>query len=76
MNAVSKTNQAYASVNNVDEPFGGTLGDIVDSFMFAEVLKYFYLTFSDPDVINLENWVLNTECHPLRVQCGTSGKLA
>ena len=44
--------------------------------MFAEVLKYFYLTFSDPDVINLENWVLNTECHPLRVQCGTSGKLA
>ena len=32
MNAASKTNQAYASVNNVDEPYGGTLGDIVDSF--------------------------------------------
>lgn len=39
-------------------------------FFFAEVLKYLYLTFSDPDVVNLEQWVLNTECHPFLVQCG------
>lgn len=30
-------------------------------FFFAEVLKYLYLTFTDPDVINLNQFVFNTE---------------
>lgn len=40
------------------------------SFFFAEVLKYLYLTFADPDVVNLDQWVLGTENHPFLVQCG------
>lgn len=37
------------------------------SFWLAETLKYFYLIFSDPtDVINLDEWVFNTEAHPFR----------
>ena len=40
------------------------------SFFFAEVLKYLYLIFADPDVINLDQFVFNTESHPLLVQCG------
>jgi len=42
-------------------------------FFFAEVLKYLYLTFADPDVINLDQWVFNTEAHPFLVQCGIGG---
>jgi mannosyl-oligosaccharide alpha-1,2-mannosidase len=29
-------------------------------------LKYFYLIFEDESVINLDEWVLNTEAHPFR----------
>lgn len=32
----------------------------------AETLKYFYLIFSEPDVISLDEYVLNTEAHPLK----------
>lgn len=34
------------------------------SFWIAETLKYFYLAFSPPDVIDLDKYVLNTEAHP------------
>ena len=40
--------------------------DNMESFWIAETLKYFYLLFSDPDVISLDEWVLNTEAHPFR----------
>lgn len=33
----------------------------------AETLKYFYLTFSEPSVVSLDDWVLNTEAHPFKV---------
>jgi hypothetical protein len=36
------------------------------SFWFSGTLKYFYLTFSPPDLISLDDWVLNTEAHPLK----------
>jgi len=32
----------------------------------AETLKYFYLLFSQEDVVSLDEWVLNTEAHPFR----------
>jgi mannosyl-oligosaccharide alpha-1,2-mannosidase len=33
----------------------------------AETLKYFFLVFSDPDVISLDDFVFNTEAHPFRI---------
>jgi len=33
----------------------------------AETLKYFYLLFSDEDVIPLDSYVFNTEAHPLQI---------
>ncbi|KAL9073653.1 MAG: hypothetical protein Q9157_004663 [Trypethelium eluteriae] len=42
------------------------LQDRMESFWTAETLKYFYLLFSDPDLISLDEYVLNTEAHPLR----------
>ncbi|EEP80131.1 conserved hypothetical protein [Uncinocarpus reesii 1704] len=40
--------------------------DRMESFWLAETLKYFYLMFSEPDVISLDEYVLNTEGHPLK----------
>ncbi|KAF3798133.1 Mannosyl-oligosaccharide 1 2-alpha-mannosidase MNS1 [Colletotrichum gloeosporioides] len=40
--------------------------DSMESFFFAETLKYFYLIFSDPEMINLDEWVFNTQAHPLK----------
>ncbi|KAL2268320.1 hypothetical protein VTJ83DRAFT_3166 [Remersonia thermophila] len=42
------------------------LDDSMESFWLAETLKYFYLLFETPDVISLDEWVLNTEAHPFR----------
>lgn len=33
----------------------------------AETLKYLYLTFSPSDTISLDDYVFNTEAHPLRI---------
>jgi len=39
--------------------------DSMESFWLAETLKYFYLCFEDWGVVSLDEWVLNTEAHPL-----------
>jgi mannosyl-oligosaccharide alpha-1,2-mannosidase len=38
----------------------------MESFWLAETLKYFYLLYSTPDTISLDEWVLNTEAHPFK----------
>lgn len=40
--------------------------DRMESFWMAETLKYFYLMFSEPDVVSLDEYVFNTEAHPFR----------
>lgn len=35
-------------------------------FLLAETFKYLYLLFSPPNVISLDEYVLNTEAHPLK----------
>lgn len=44
--------------------------DSMESFWLAETLKYFYLIFSDPDEISLDEFVFNTEAHPFRIPRG------
>ncbi|KAJ5832658.1 mannosyl-oligosaccharide alpha-1-2-mannosidase 1B [Penicillium riverlandense] len=58
----------YAEITNVNAPYGLPLVNYVSSFYFAEVLKYLYLSFAEPDVVSLDQWVFNTECHPMRIQ--------
>ena len=41
--------------------------NVQQSFFLAETLKYLYLLFSDDSVIPLDQWVFNTEAHPLPV---------
>ncbi|KAJ7914446.1 glycoside hydrolase family 47 protein [Mycena leptocephala] len=56
---------AFAGLNNVNSVNGGLIDDM-ESFWFAEVLKYLYLTFDDPTHISLDDYVFNTECQPFK----------
>ncbi|KAK6537971.1 hypothetical protein TWF694_010864 [Orbilia ellipsospora] len=62
---LTKTPIAHSAINNVLAEDGMGQLDSMESFWLAETLKYFYLLFSEPDVISLDDYVLNTEAHPL-----------
>jgi ER degradation enhancer, mannosidase alpha-like 2 len=57
-----RTPVAYAALSNVETK---TQRDDMESYFFAETLKYLYLLLGDPDRIDLTKTVLNTEAHPL-----------
>jgi mannosyl-oligosaccharide alpha-1,2-mannosidase len=61
----TRTEIANSAVSNVMEK-QPSLSDEMESFWLAETLKYYYLLFSEPDLISLDEWVLNTEAHPFR----------
>ncbi|KAH7931258.1 glycoside hydrolase family 47 protein [Leucogyrophana mollusca] len=59
------TTVAFAGINDVNSVDSTKVNDM-ESFWFAEVLKYLYLTFDDPSHISLDDYVFNTECHPFK----------
>lgn len=61
----TKAEGGHSAINDVtmDPP---QQNDSMESFWLAETLKYFYLLFADPDLISLDDWVLNTEAHPFK----------
>ena len=61
----TRTRTGHSAIDNVLLE-GPDQVDSMESFWFAETLKYFYLLFAGPDVISLDDWVLNTEAHPFR----------
>ena len=61
----AKTELAYAALKDVSFSSPQRV-DEMESFWTAETLKYFYLTFSDPNLISLDDYVFNTEAHPFR----------
>lgn len=61
----TQTTVAAASLDDVTKAKPAQI-DSMESFWLAETLKYFYLVFSEWDVVDLDKWVLNTEAHPLR----------
>ncbi|KAF9485017.1 seven-hairpin glycosidase [Pholiota conissans] len=62
-NKFLKTDSGFAGLNDVNNVNGGLIDDN-ESFWFAEVMKYLYLTFDDPNHISLDSFVFNTEAHP------------
>ncbi|KAH6888625.1 glycoside hydrolase [Thelonectria olida] len=62
---MTRTEYGNAAIQNVVNPKSFKI-DSMESFWLAETLKYFYLIFSPPDLINLDEFVLNTEAHPFR----------
>ncbi|XP_039658585.1 mannosidase, alpha, class 1B, member 1b isoform X2 [Perca fluviatilis] len=58
----------YTSINNVRDPDYPSPRDKMESFFLGETLKYLYLLFSDDlNLISLDQYVFNTEAHPLPI---------
>ncbi|KAG5635310.1 hypothetical protein H0H81_011772, partial [Sphagnurus paluster] len=64
-NKYLRTPTGFAGVWNVHDAKSDKIDD-TESFWFAEVLKYLYLTFDDPEHISLDDYVFNTEAHPFK----------
>ncbi|KAM7254215.1 hypothetical protein ACFE04_031897 [Oxalis oulophora] len=60
----SRIESGYVGLKDVHN---GMKDDMMQSFFLAETLKYLYLLFSPPSVIPLDEWVFNTEAHPLKI---------
>jgi hypothetical protein len=58
-----KMDEGYASLKSV---LSKEKEDPMESFFFAETLKYLYLIFAPEETLNLSEFVLNTEAHPIR----------
>jgi len=57
-----RTPSAFAALSSVETK---KQRDDMESFFFAETMKYLYLLLADPDHIDLQKTVFNTEAHPL-----------
>ncbi len=59
-----RTHAGFAALKNVV-----TLEkeDSMESFFFAETLKYAYLLFAPDSTLDLKKWVFNTEAHPMKI---------
>ncbi|XP_033239428.1 mannosyl-oligosaccharide alpha-1,2-mannosidase IA isoform X1 [Drosophila pseudoobscura] len=62
-----RTPHGYCGLRNVYQP-EPQKDDVQQSFFLAETLKYLYLLFSDDSVLPLDEWVFNTEAHPLPIK--------
>ncbi|MBI2427810.1 MAG: glycoside hydrolase family 47 protein [Ignavibacteriales bacterium] len=58
-----RTDAGYAELKNV---ITKEKEDMMESFFFAETLKYLYLLFAPPSTLDLNSVVFNTEAHPIR----------
>lgn len=54
---ITRTEHAHAAIEDVRDPDTPQL-DYMESFWLAETLKYFYLIFSEPSLISLDEYVL------------------
>jgi mannosyl-oligosaccharide alpha-1,2-mannosidase len=60
----SRVESGYVGLKDVNT---GAKDNKMQSFFLAETLKYLYLLFSPSSVISLDEWVFNTEAHPLKI---------
>jgi mannosidase alpha-like ER degradation enhancer 2 len=58
-----RTDEAYAALKSVETK---EKADGMQSFLFAETFKYFYLLFAPPRTLDFRGVVFNTEAHPVR----------
>ncbi|KAL3511529.1 hypothetical protein ACH5RR_024246 [Cinchona calisaya] len=61
----SRIDSGYVGLKDVNT---GVKDNMMQSFFLAETLKYLYLLFSPSSVISLDEWVFNTEAHPIKIK--------
>ncbi|KAL1961123.1 hypothetical protein VTO42DRAFT_3068 [Malbranchea cinnamomea] len=60
----TRTDLAYGAIDDVRVEKPRVVNEM-ESFWTGETLKYFYLLFSESDLVSLDRYVFNTEAHPL-----------
>lgn len=58
-----RTDEGYAALKSVVTK---EKSDSMQSFLFAETFKYFYLLFAPPKTLDFDKVIFNTEAHPVR----------
>jgi mannosidase alpha-like ER degradation enhancer 2 len=58
-----RTQAGYAALKSVVTK---EQADSMQSFVFAETFKYFYLLFAPPKTLDFDKVIFNTEAHPIR----------
>ena len=58
-----RTDDAYAALKSV---ITKEKSDSMQSFLFAETFKYFYLLFAPSETLDFRNVIFNTEAHPIK----------
>lgn len=78
INATCRVGSGYSSINDVNAVGGGGFQNFQESFWFAEVLKYSYLIHAEDAAYQVKadgtnEFVFNTEAHPVRIAAGSEG---
>ncbi|PHU14975.1 Mannosyl-oligosaccharide 1,2-alpha-mannosidase MNS2 [Capsicum chinense] len=60
----SRIKSGYVGLKDVNT---GVQDNMMQSFFLAETLKYLYLLYSPSSIIPLDEWVFNTEAHPIKI---------
>ncbi|HEX7296494.1 MAG TPA: glycoside hydrolase family 47 protein [Pyrinomonadaceae bacterium] len=58
-----RTDEGYAALKSVVTK---EKSDSMQSFLFAETFKYFYLLFAPPNTVDFNQVTFNTEAHPIK----------
>jgi Glycosyl hydrolase family 47 len=58
-----RTDVGYAALKSVVTK---EKSDSMQSFLFAETFKYFYLLFASPEPVKFDQVIFNTEAHPIK----------
>ncbi|KAJ4393314.1 Mannosyl-oligosaccharide alpha-1,2-mannosidase 1B [Gnomoniopsis smithogilvyi] len=79
INSTCRVGSGYSSINDVNQVGGGGFQNFQESFWFAEVLKYSYLIHAEDAAYQVKadqtnEFVFNTEAHPVRIPGGESTK--
>jgi mannosidase alpha-like ER degradation enhancer 2 len=67
-----RTEEGYAALKDVVTK---EKSDSMQSFLFAETFKYFYLLFAPPRTLDFDRVIFNTEAHPIRRTAKTIRRL-
>ncbi|KAF2001707.1 glycoside hydrolase family 47 protein [Amniculicola lignicola CBS 123094] len=77
INQTTRVGSGFSSVRDVNKVGGGSKSNFMESFWFAEVLKYSYLIQTEGEEWQVggkgDGWVWNTEAHPFKV-AGKGGR--
>jgi mannosidase alpha-like ER degradation enhancer 2 len=67
-----RTDEGYAALKSVVTK---DKADSMQSFLFAETFKYFYLLFAPPRTLAFDKVIFNTEAHPIQRRSVVSSQL-